>query len=178
MHAHGRRHRSAAEYLRRRDCYYANKKFIEVPTRVLLMRDQQLDVMLLQLWNSTPSHATHVVVCQATPLPSNLSMPVLTASQRCMVMRGVVSQDWNADGSHGHELAMNHMGDVAPEEHRAMLAGNRRARAAWAADPRQVSLCHFGASLDKPAAMPCSVIAELRSQHANECRPSRAHLVH
>ncbi len=30
MHAHGRRHRSAAEYLRRRDHYYANKKFIEV----------------------------------------------------------------------------------------------------------------------------------------------------
>ena len=52
----------------------------------------------------------------------------------------IFTQDWNADGSHGYELAMNHMGDVAPEEHRAMLAGNRRARAAWAADPRQVSL--------------------------------------
>ncbi len=30
VHAHGRRHRSAAEYLRRRDHYYANKKFIDV----------------------------------------------------------------------------------------------------------------------------------------------------
>ena len=30
VHVHGRRHRSAAEYLRRRDHYYANKKFIEV----------------------------------------------------------------------------------------------------------------------------------------------------
>ncbi len=53
-------------------------------------------------------------------------------------MRNLCVQDWNADGSQGYELAMNHMGDVAPEEHRAMLAGNRQARVAWAADPRQV----------------------------------------
>ena len=57
-------------------------------------------------------------------------------------MRNIFSQDWNADGSHGYELAMNHMGDVASEEHRAMLAGNRRARAAWAANPRQVRPQH------------------------------------
>jgi len=59
-----------------------------------------------------------------------------------LITQNMFSQDWNTDGSHGYELAMNHMGDVASEEHRAMLAGNRRARAAWAADPRQVRPHH------------------------------------
>jgi hypothetical protein len=43
-------------------------------------------------------------------------------------------QEWNAaqrDG--GHQLAMNHWGDVPAEEYRALLAGNKRQRREWAA---------------------------------------------
>lgn len=44
-----------------------------------------------------------------------------------------VAQEWNAaqaDG--GHQLAMNHWGDVSAAEYRSLLAGNKRQRREWA----------------------------------------------
>lgn len=43
-------------------------------------------------------------------------------------------QEWNAAQQEGgHQLAMNHWGDVSAAEYRSLLAGNKRPRREWAA---------------------------------------------